>query len=207
MTSGEQTTQTKEYAWSKPTPFTARRIYFKKLWHISHKDQKYLWQIQKSWHVCCKLLEKKKMNENIEEYFNIAHESTKETRLILLHFKFIHSIYPTNILLNKMGLATTKQSTERNDIEHAFYQCTKLENHWRNAKQYILINYDWRLEINENVFLFGVSNTEIEDAEIRKKVYHIILIAKLAISKYKYGKCKNFALIFEVELKMRSHKI
>ena len=81
-----------------------------------------------------------------------------------------------------MGLATTKQSTERNDIEHAFYQCTKLENNWRNAKQYILINYDWRLEINENVFLFGVSNTEIEDAEIRKKVYHIMLIAKLAIS-------------------------
>ena len=73
--------------------------------------------------------------------------------------------------------------------------------------KYILINYDWCLEINEKVALLGVSKAEIEDAEIRKKVYHIILIAKLAISKYKYGKCKNFALIFEVELKMRSHKI
>ncbi len=52
-----------------------------------------------------------------------------------------------------------------------------------------------------------MSKAEIEDAEIRKKVNHIILIAKLAISKYKYGKCKNLALIFEAELKMRSHKI
>ena len=43
--------------------------------------------------------------------------------------------------------------------------------------------------------------------QIRKKVNHIILIAKLAISKYKYGKCKNLTLIFEAELKMRSHEI
>ena len=101
-----------------------------------------------------------------------------------------------------MGLATTKQClwcTEIDYIEHAFYQCTKLENFWRNVKQYILINYDWRLEINEKIALFGVSKAEIEDAEIRKKVNHIILIAKLAISKYKSGKCKNLALIFKAD--------
>ena len=38
---------------------------------------------------------------------NLSHECAKETRLRLLHFKFIHHIYPTNILLNKMGLVTT----------------------------------------------------------------------------------------------------
>ena len=63
------------------------------------------------------------------------------------------------------------------------------------------------MEINEKIALFGMSKAEIEAAEIRKKVNHIILIAKFAISEYKYGKCKNLALIFEVELKMRSHKI
>ena len=35
----------------------------------------------------------KKMNVNIEDYFSIAHESTKESRFRLLHFKFIHNIY------------------------------------------------------------------------------------------------------------------
>ena len=46
-----------------------------------------------------------------------------------------------------------------------------------------------------------------QDAEIRKTVKRIILTAKRAVSKYKYGKCKNLALIFEVELKVRSYKI
>ena len=62
------------------------------------------------------------------------------------------------------------------------------------------------MEINKKA-LFGVSKAEIEDAKMRKKVNYIILIAKFVISKYKYGKCKNLALIFKVELKMRSHKI
>ena len=134
------------------------------------------------------------MNVNIEDDFGIAHENTKESRLRLFHFKFIHNIFPTNILLNKMGLATTTKClwcTEIDYIEHAFYQCTELEHFRRLVKQYILINYDWRLEINGKVALFGVPKAEIEDAEIRKEVNHIILIAKLAISKYKYGKCKN----------------
>ncbi len=42
--------------------------------------------------MCCKPLEKKNERE-IEDYFSIAHESTKESRLKLLHFKFIHNIY------------------------------------------------------------------------------------------------------------------
>ena len=145
------------------------------------------------------------MNVNIVDYFGVAHEHAKESWLRLFHSKFIHNTFPTSILLNKMGLATTTKClwcTEIDYIEHAFYQCTELKNFWRNVKQYILINYDWRLEINEKIALFGVPKTEIEDAEIRKKVNHIILTAKIAISKYKNGKYKNLAL--EVELKMRS---
>ena len=137
--------------------------------------------------ICAANIWKQKMNVNIEDYISIAHKSSKESRLRLLHFKFIHNIYPANILLNKMGLVTTKQyrwCTKIDYIEHAFYQCTKLENFWRNVKQYILIDYDWRLQINEKIALFGVSKAEIEDAKIRKKVNHIILVDKLAISKY-----------------------
>ena len=53
--------------------------------------------------------------------------------------------------------------------------------------------------------LFGTSETEIKDAEVRQKLNHIILIAKLAISKYKYGKYKKkLKMIFETELEMRS---
>ena len=49
------------------------------------------------------------------------------------------------------------------------------------AKQQILIKYNSRVEIDEKVARFGASKTEIEDAEITKKVNHIILTAKVAI--------------------------
>ena len=78
--------------------------------------------------ICAVNLWIQKMNVNIEDCFSIAHESTKESRLRLLHFKFIHNIHPTNILLNKMGLAATTKClwcTEIEYIELAFYQCTK----------------------------------------------------------------------------------
>ena len=106
-----------------------------------------------------------------------------------------------------MGLVTTKNClwcSEVDYIEHAFYQCAKLKEFWKNIKQQILIKYNRRVEIDEKVALFGASKTEIENAEIRKKVNHTILIAKLAISKYKYGKYKNLEMIFETELEMRS---
>ena len=61
------------------------------------------------------------------------------------------------------------------------------------TRQTVYFNQLWlALEINEKVALSGVSKAEIEDAEIRKEVNHTMLIAKLAISKYKCGKCKNW---------------
>ena len=92
--------------------------------------------------MCCKLFERKqqqKMNVNIVDYFGVAHELRKESWLRLFHSKFIHNTFPTNILLNKMGLATTTKClwcTEIDYIEHAFYQCTKLENFWRHVELY-----------------------------------------------------------------------
>ena len=45
----------------------------------------------------------------------------------------------------------------------------------KNIKQKILVKYNRRVEIDEKIALFGASKTEIEDAEIRKTVNHIIL--------------------------------
>ena len=121
-----------------------------------------------------------KLNVNIQDYFSIAHEGTMETQLTSLHFRFIHNIYPTNILLNKMGLVTTNNClwwSEVDYTEHAFYQCAKLKEFCKNIRQQILIKYNKRVEIDEKVTLFGASKTERENAEIRKKVNHIRLIA------------------------------
>ena len=61
-----------------------------------------------------------------------------------------------------------------------FYQCAKLKEFWKNIKQQILIKYNRRVEIDEKVALFGASKTEVENAEITKKVNHIILIQVIA---------------------------
>ena len=50
----------------------------------------------------------------------------------------------------------------------------------------------------------GVSTKNINDTEIRKRVIYVILTAKLAISKYKFGNCKYLNVIFESELRMRN---
>ena len=58
--------------------------------------------------------------------------------------------------------------------------------------------------MNKTFALLGASTKEIKDTEIRKQVNHIIVIAKLAISKYKFGNCKNINVFFEPELKRRN---
>ena len=53
-----------------------------------------------------------------------AKQVTKETRLKVLHWKILHNIYPTNILLNKMNIEETNKCSYCNDIvdfiEHFF---------------------------------------------------------------------------------------
>ena len=41
--------------------------------------------------ICAAHFGKRKLDLNVEDYFNIAHECTKESRLRILHFTFIHN--------------------------------------------------------------------------------------------------------------------
>ena len=59
--------------------------------------------------ICACRFWKRNLGVNIENYFTLASEGTKETRLRLLHYTFIHNIYPTNILLKKMDIANSNQ--------------------------------------------------------------------------------------------------
>ena len=93
---------------------------------LSNKMIRSFFDKQKNHDICAANFWKHKLNVNLQDPFIIAHECTKETRLKTLQFKFIHNIYPTNILLNKMGLVTTNNyfwCSEVDYIKHAFYQC------------------------------------------------------------------------------------
>ena len=52
--------------------------------------------------ICSKNFWKRKYDIDISNHFNIAKQTTQETRLKVLHFKILHNIYPTKILLHKI---------------------------------------------------------------------------------------------------------
>ena len=69
-----------------------------------------------------------------------------------------------------------------------------------------MIETNTRLNTDEKVALFGVSKLEIVHKEKRKRINLILLIARLSISKYKYGVIKDVEIIFDSELKIRKLK-
>lgn len=137
-----------------------------------------------------------KYAERERENFNVTHEATQESRLRLLHFKFVHNIHLTNILVKKkkkngMKLKETKkcpncQETDR--TEHTFYQCHKLYAFFKHAKQFILTKTNTHMNLNKQAGLFGLSYKEPCPKDKRDHVNLILLKAKLFIPEFKYGK-------------------
>ena len=64
-----------------------------------------------------------------KERWTLASKCTSETRLRLLQWKILHNIYPTSILLNKMGISNSKNSAfgcnQTDYPEHFFFSCKK----------------------------------------------------------------------------------
>ena len=62
----------------------------------------------------------------------------KETELIQLQWKILHNIYPTNILLQKIGIKHSNKCDfceERDIIEHTFFRCKRLNNFWSDISK------------------------------------------------------------------------
>lgn len=139
--------------------------------------------------------------------WTIAHKSTKEERLKLLHWKIIHNIYPTNILLNKMKLKDTNKCNDCNNIdfiEHFFWSCPKLKTFWQTVTCSIARNTGTQISLTEKEVLLGYKSQEV--TEQVKTINHYLLVAKMSISKYKYGERLDPACIFEKELQIRHLK-
>ena len=173
---------------------------------LSNKKIREIFVKRQNFEICAVQFWKRKLNIEISNYFGTAQECTKESRLRLLHFKFIHNIYPTNIMLQKMGLVDSNKCMwcpDTDYIEHAFFSCRKLVHFWKMVQQHILTNLNYRINITESIALFGLPKPCAIGPHLQNQINLIILIAKLSISKFKYGKCKHLELIFETELNMR----
>ena len=83
--------------------------------------------------------------------WSIPYKCTKETRLRTLQWKIMSNIYPTNILLNKMGIAPNRNCTRCGHggyIEHFFVECPAVRPLWTEEENLIAIWLGRRLTLN-----------------------------------------------------------
>ena len=136
----------------------------------------------------------------------VAFQSTVETRLQILHYKILMQIYPTSILLMRMKVRSTELCEKcgtRDSLEHFFYHCNSLRKLWHLVNTHINIVLDRNFILNWEHALFGISSIDNVSKNKLKSINLLILIAKLTVSKTKYGKSEDPCLVFENELSLR----
>ena len=140
-------------------------------------------------------------------YWLIAHNATKESRLRELHWKLLHNIYPTNILLSKLQITNNNKCkfcpNEIDFIEHFFFLCPMISKIWKKVEETVLYKYGIKIKINESEALLGIPEKERLSKLLINKVNHHILIAKMCIGKYKYGNPVDIICMFENEVNLR----
>lgn len=131
-------------------------------------------------------------------------KATKETRLRVLQWKIIHNIYPTNILLNKIGIRNSSNCScgEKDYIEHFFCTCVRIRPIWNSVKEKIFTEFGLNLEVTMEHKMFGVSEADVPQYTV-KEINHLLIIAKMCISKFIYGDYGNLLTLFDHELKLR----
>ena len=191
----------------KTVPDNVTRVFQKK-----NKELRSILNNSKLTIPCSQNFWKRKFGVDISNHFDIAMLSTSESRLRLLHFKILHNIYPTNIMLKKMKvkencLCETCHVTDY--TEHFFVECKLLQGFWSFLSNKILIDTHLRVKLTDTIIIFGFTKKDANNLSIAcwKYINYIILIGKMCISKFKYGKIKNIYNIFEYEWQLRRNHI
>ena len=148
-------------------------------------------------------------NEVPENMWVLPWKCTAETRLRTLQWKILNNIYPTRILLEKMGLSPNNNCTRCNKkdyIEHFFAECLTVKPLWEEIENLLAAFFNKRIKLTTAIILFGINNensTKIEKDIINKT----LLIGKMCISKIKYGKHKHLISLFYAESNLRKLEV
>ena len=139
-------------------------------------------------------------------YWVIAFKSTVESRLRVLHYKILMKIFPTATILCKMKIKPTELCLEcgvPETIEHFFFECFKLKNIWKEVKKLINSYIGFNIDLTWDRAILGILKLENASLKQIKKINLLILLAKMSISKSKYGTGADPCIIFENELLLR----
>ena len=113
---------------------------------------------------------------------------TKETRLQILQWKILHNIYPTAILLQKMGIVNSIncQACEVTEFsEHFFFSCKRSKPLWIEVEKFIKYSLGVTISLKLKDVMTGYFNSNERNKHNDKvidSINHIILIGKMVIS-------------------------
>ena len=120
-----------------------------------------------------------------------------------LNWKILFRIYPTKKYLKKIGKAThsvCEKCDKLDDLEHFFVTCDEIKLIWVKVNE-IISNISCRnVKLTTQNVLFGINEN---DKKLHLCINSIISVAKMCISKYKYGQKVNILILLEQELRIR----
>ena len=179
----------------------------KKIMSLNNKELRKIIGENETASVCGRMFWRRKYDVDILKHFKIAVESTRESRLRLLHYKILHNIFPSNILLHKMKIKNTDNCDycgAVDYVEHMFIHCPRLRGFWEMIFNMILARTGVRVDRTDSNILFGINRADMDcNKEKYRVINHIILIAKMCISKTKKDNIRNTQITFEIELAAR----
>lgn len=149
----------------------------------------------------------RKLNFEInEDVWLMPRRATKEVRLRELQWKILHNIYPTNILLQKMGVCNARFCdycpNTVDVIEHFFFECTPVRIFWRYIEDLFSASVGQRTHLTVNEVMFGHEVSTISNQNLW--INHILLVGKMCISRIKKTKSTiQIKIAFEQEAQIR----
>ena len=88
-----------------------------------------------------------------------------------------HNIYPTNILLNRIGIAESKYcnycKNEIDYIEQFFWYCDSINTIWKRVEQYVDLKFNTTIKLKLTDALLGYSGLE-NNSKVQLAINHVI---------------------------------
>ena len=101
--------------------------------------------------------------------------------------------------------------TELDSLTHFFFNCFHLKSFWKQIDSFIYQILKVNLNITTTIALFGIKAEDVcANQTALNEANHLLILAKVCISKFKYSKKKQdlkFILEYEMMLRKKYFKI